>query len=72
MTSEQKVISIINNILHKQYMKTFKILTITLSILLIVVGWVLSEDSDKYSYFSVPMLALGIIGVFYSVVRWRR
>ena len=49
-----------------------KTLTITLSILLIVVGWVLSEDSDKYSYFSVPMLALGIIGVFYSVVRWRR
>lgn len=49
-----------------------KTLTIILSILLIVVGWVLSEDSDKYAYISVPMLALGIIGVFYSVVRWRR
>lgn len=49
-----------------------KPLTIIISILLIAVGWVLSEDSDKYSYITVPMLALGIIGVFYSVVRWRR
>jgi len=47
-------------------------LIFSLSILLSVVGWVLSEDSDKNSYFSVPMLALGIIGVFYSVVRWRK
>lgn len=49
-----------------------KKLVIALSIIFVVVGWVLSEDSDKYSYLSVPMLALGIIGVFYSIVRWRK
>ena len=49
-----------------------KKLVVALSILLVVVGWVWSEDTDKYSYISVPMLAVGIIGVFYCVVRRRK